>query len=57
MPSRMMKFLGRWVSCTASALPPAPLFDDSDADLLAMQKQRYQQVVRSTMVLSLTELI
>jgi mannitol operon repressor len=37
-----------------SALPPAPLFDDSDADLLAMQKQRYQQVVRSTMVLSLT---
>ncbi|AQV28238.1 MltR family transcriptional regulator [Klebsiella pneumoniae] len=40
-----------------SALPPAPLFDDSDADLLAMQKQRYQQVVRSTMVLSLTELI
>ncbi|KFC00013.1 mannitol operon repressor [Trabulsiella guamensis ATCC 49490] len=42
--------------CVA-ALPPAPQFDTSDADLLAMQKQRYQQVVRSTMVLSLTELI
>ena len=42
--------------CVA-ALPPTPLFDDSDAELLAMQKQRYQQIVRSTMVLSLTELI
>jgi mannitol operon repressor len=42
--------------CVA-ALPPTPQFDDSDAELLAMQKLRYQQVVRSTMVLSLTELI
>ncbi len=42
--------------CVA-ALPPTPLFDDSDAELLAMQKLRYQQIVRSTMVLSLTELI
>ena len=39
------------------ALPPQPPFDTSDADLYAMQQQRYQQVVRSTMVLSLTELI
>jgi mannitol operon repressor len=30
------EFLGRWVSCCVSALPPAPLFDDSDADLLAI---------------------
>ncbi len=42
--------------CVA-ALPPTPQFDDSDAELLAMQKLRYQQMVRSTMVLSLTELI
>lgn len=42
--------------CVA-ALPPAPPFDPSDAALYAMQKQRYQQIVRSTMVLSLTELI
>jgi len=34
-----------------------PQFDTSDADLYAMQRQRYQQVVRSTMVLSLTGLI
>ncbi len=41
-----------------SALPPGPQpVDDGDAELLAMQKQRYQQMVRSTMVLSLTELI
>jgi len=40
-----------------SALPPAPHFDNSDPELYAMQKLRYQQVVRSTMVLSLTELI
>ena len=40
-----------------SALPPAPQFDNSDPELYAMQKLRYQQVVRSTMVLSLTELI
>jgi len=41
-----------------SALPPAPVFDVSgDPELRAMQQQRYQQIVRSTMVLSLTELI
>jgi len=40
-----------------SALPPQPVFDTSDAEFYAMQKQRYQQMVRSTMVLSLTELI
>ena len=40
-----------------TALPPAPHFDNSDPELYAMQKLRYQQVVRSTMVLSLTELI
>lgn len=39
------------------ALPPPPHFDTSDAALYAMQIQRYQQAVRSTMVLSLTELI
>ena len=33
--------------CVA-ALPPTPQFDDSDAELLAMQKLRYQQMVRST---------
>lgn len=42
--------------CVA-ALPPTPQFDESDAELLAMQKLRYQQVVRPTMMLSLTELI
>jgi len=41
-----------------SALPPAPVLDVSgDPELRAMQQQRYQQIVRSTMVLSLTELI
>ncbi|GDX07073.1 MltR family transcriptional regulator [Buttiauxella sp. A111] len=41
-----------------SALPPTPKFvDGSDPELFIMQKQRYQQIVRSTMVLSLTELI
>ena len=35
----------------------APQFDTSDSGLHAMQIQRYQQMVRSTMVLSLTELI
>lgn len=40
-----------------SAFPTAPPFDPRDAQLLAMQKQRYQQMLRSTMVLSLTELI
>lgn len=33
------------------ALPPPPHFDTSDAALYAMQIQRYQQAVRSTMVL------
>ncbi|WP_110877133.1 mannitol operon repressor MtlR [Franconibacter helveticus] len=43
--------------CVA-ALPPAPtLIEGGDVELLAMQKQRYQQMLRSTMVLSLTELI
>ncbi|QHM77388.1 Mannitol operon repressor [Mixta theicola] len=40
-----------------SAWPPRPDFSDDDAQLRAMQQQRYQQVLRSTMVLSLTELI
>lgn len=40
-----------------NALPPTPLFEASDTDLYVMQKQCYQQAVRSTMVLSLTELI
>ncbi|MDU5716022.1 MAG: mannitol operon repressor MtlR [Citrobacter freundii] len=40
-----------------TALPPPPQFDTSDSGLHAMQIQRYQQMVRSTMVLSLTELI
>lgn len=39
-----------------SALPPPPAPVD-DPELAAMQSQRYQQIVRSTMVLSLTELI
>ncbi|ALB53223.1 mannitol operon repressor MtlR [Cronobacter turicensis] len=40
------------------ALPPAPpALESSDPQLIQMQKQRYQQVVRSTMVLSLTELL
>ncbi|EGT3574322.1 MltR family transcriptional regulator [Citrobacter amalonaticus] len=39
------------------ALPPPPQFDVTDPSLYAMQTQRYQQAVRSTMVLSLTELI
>lgn len=40
-----------------SAWPPRPDFSDDDEQLRAMQQQRYQQVLRSTMVLSLTELI
>ncbi len=41
-----------------TAFPPTPtLLDGNDAALLAMQRQRYQQMVRSTMVLSLTALI
>ena len=34
-----------------------PQFEPADSSLYAMQIQRYQQAVRSTMVLSLTELI
>ena len=40
-----------------AALPPPPQFEPADSSLYAMQIQRYQQAVRSTMVLSLTELI
>ncbi|ACT04947.1 MltR family transcriptional regulator [Dickeya chrysanthemi] len=44
-----------------SSLPPSPIppsgVDPDDALLAAMQQQRYQQMVRSTLVLSLTELI
>ncbi|KAA8727065.1 mannitol operon repressor [Ewingella americana] len=45
--------------CVA-ALPPAPTFlkpGEADESLIAMQQQRYQQIVRSTMVLSITGLI
>jgi len=45
--------------CVA-ALPPAPAFlqpGEADESLIAMQRQRYQQMVRSTMVLSVTDLI
>jgi mannitol operon repressor len=43
--------------CVA-AFPPAPtIAHGGDPELEAMQRQRYQQIVRSTMVLSLTELI
>lgn len=37
--------------------PPAPVFNTEDPELRSMQQQRYLQMVRSTMVLSLTELI
>ncbi|MBJ7223367.1 MULTISPECIES: MltR family transcriptional regulator [unclassified Brenneria] len=44
-----------------SALPPAPPLpaggDPADQLLIGMQQQRYQQMVRSTLLLSLTELI
>ncbi|ADP10790.1 mannitol repressor protein [Erwinia sp. Ejp617] len=40
-----------------STLPSFPDFACHDAELRVMQHQRYQQVVRSTMVLSLTALI
>ncbi|MEG3109439.1 MULTISPECIES: mannitol operon repressor MtlR [Pantoea] len=40
-----------------TAWPPVPAFHPDDAELRAMQQQRYLQMVRSTMVLSLTELI
>ncbi|RRZ91566.1 MltR family transcriptional regulator [Erwinia sp. 198] len=39
------------------ALPPRPDFSSADAELRAMLQQRYQQMVRSTLVLSLTALI
>jgi len=45
--------------CVA-VLPPTPTFlraDEADESLIAMQRQRYQQIVRSTMVLSITGLI
>ncbi|WP_308420894.1 MltR family transcriptional regulator [Hafnia psychrotolerans] len=41
-------------------LPPAPTFPkpgEADESLIAMQRQRYQQIVRSTMVLCVTGLI
>ncbi|BBI92596.1 putative DNA-binding repressor [Serratia symbiotica str. Tucson] len=38
-------------------LPPTPHFSHDDEELRTMQRQRYQQIVRSTMVLSLTALI
>jgi len=40
-----------------SAWPPVPTLQADDPALQAMQQQRYLQMVRSTMVLSLTELI
>lgn len=45
--------------CVAS-LPPVPTFlqpGEAEESLIAMQRQRYQQMVRSTMVLSITDLI
>ncbi|MDZ7276696.1 MltR family transcriptional regulator [Pantoea eucrina] len=39
------------------AWPPRPNFTQDDEALRSMQQQRYLQMVRSTMVLSLTELI
>ncbi|WP_205297495.1 mannitol operon repressor MtlR [Candidatus Pantoea multigeneris] len=42
--------------CVA-AWPPKPQFHAEDSELHLMQQQRYLQMVRSTMVLSLTELI
>ncbi len=40
-----------------SAFPPRPHDISDDAALRAMQQQRYTQMVRSTLVLSLTDLI
>lgn len=40
-----------------TALPPHPDLSIDDTELRTMLQQRYQQVVRSTMVLCLTELI
>lgn len=42
--------------CVA-ALPPPPQFKPANSSLYAMQIQRYQQAVQSTIVLSLTKLI
>ncbi|MBV4367503.1 MltR family transcriptional regulator [Erwiniaceae bacterium CMYE1] len=42
--------------CVVS-LPPGPDVNSADEELRAMLQQRYQQMVRSTLVLSLTELI
>ncbi|BDH44131.1 MltR family transcriptional regulator [Salmonella enterica subsp. enterica serovar Choleraesuis] len=40
-----------------SALPPAPPANFNDPALTHMQHQRYQQVIRSTLVLALTTLL
>ncbi|PIJ48305.1 MltR family transcriptional regulator [Erwinia sp. OLTSP20] len=40
-----------------NTLPTRPPLTGEDVELQMMQQQRYQQMVRSTMVLSLTELI
>lgn len=40
-----------------SALPTPPDLSGDDAELTPLLKQRYQQMVRSTLVLALTELI
>ncbi|SFN65662.1 mannitol operon repressor [Izhakiella capsodis] len=40
-----------------NTLPPRPQIIEKDAQLQTMQQQRYLQIVRSTLVLSLTELI
>lgn len=42
--------------CIAS-LPPEPSVNAQDPALTRMQYQRYQQIIRSTLVLSLTELL
>ncbi|PKH23663.1 MltR family transcriptional regulator [Enterobacterales bacterium CwR94] len=42
--------------CVA-VFPPAPVYSGEDAALRAMQQHRYLQMVRSTLVLSLTEYI
>lgn len=38
-------------------LPPQPNFDGADKELHTLLQQRYQQMIRSTLVLSLTALI
>ena len=54
--AELLMALREELHCVA-ALPPPPQFEPADSSLYAMQIQRYQQAVRSTMVLSLTELI